>query len=301
MIRIWKTAAILAVLVSFCGVSLAKSTWVTVTNIRGATPLCLTAGGTIFDYTALGPGETATCMLTGPRRLKLIGRYIFDSSDPSQVPYSIAVSVDGQEMLRKAFTGRPHSGIATCSDARRVGSLRKGYLDLPAGTHELTFRMETEGRGQVAMRLFRQIKRKRDRWMAIAPETYGEMRHLEFESGTRSSYYHFDAGSPLRFMLNGPTTVRVRTRLDFDHTMNGSQTYTLDVLLDGEHQRTFHFDATKLSSAVYLERPDILPGDRKELRIDVPRGQHTLEIRCVRPDACGVAAMIHIPKRDLER
>ncbi len=165
----------------------------------------------------------------------------------------------------------------------------------------MTVTVRTEGRGQVALRVYRQVKRKRDSWMPMAPEVYDGMRHLEFESGSSSGYYHFDAGTPLLVTVGGPTTLRVRTRLDFDHTMNGSQTYTLDVLIDGEPWRTFHFDTTKLSSARWLESPDILPGDRKELQVAVPRGQHQVEIRCVRPDACGVAAMIHIPKSDLER
>jgi hypothetical protein len=33
----------------------------------------------------------------------------------------------------------------------------------------------------------------------------------------------------------------------------------------------------------------------------VPRGRHRVTVRCVRPEACGIAAMVHIPKSDLER
>ncbi len=153
----------------------------------------------------------------------------------------------------------------------------------------------------VATRLFRQVKTRKERWVPFAPEGYESLRQLQFESGNQSTYYHFDATTPLHFTVTGPTTLRVRTRLDFEHTMNGSQTYALEVTIDGEVYRTFHFDSDKLSTAIYLENPDILPGNRRELRVSVPRGAHIVEVHCVRPEACGVSAMIHIPKSDLER
>jgi hypothetical protein len=162
-------------------------------------------------------------------------------------------------------------------------------------------RTESEGMGGVAIRLFRQVKRQRESWVAFTPEHYGEIRHLQLANGNESAYYHFDAGTPLGLSVNGPTTLRVATRLDFDHLMTGVQTYALQVAIDGAVWQTYHFDSDRLDSAVYVERPDILPGDRKEINIAVPRGRHTVEIRCVRPETCGVAAMIHLPLSDLER
>ena len=37
-----------------------------------------------------------------------------------------------------------------------------------------------------------------------------------------------------------------------------------------------------------------------ELRINVPRGRHRFELRCVRPEACGIAAQIRIPDADVK-
>jgi len=300
MTRRWTTLALALVLLTV-GSAWAKTSWVSVKNVAGGDELCLRSGGNDIYYHALSAGDEARCRVSGPRRLKIVSRYLFTTDDAERVPYTLSIRVDGQEVLRKAFTGKPFENVSLCADPGNVGSLRRAYVDLPAGHHQVSVSAETTGGGRVALRIFRQVKRKRDRWMALSPESYSSMRHLEFASGTQSSYYHFDATTPLRFEVHGPTTLRVRTRLDFDHTMNGSQTYAVEVLIDGISWRTFHFDTTKLSSARWLESPDTLPGTRNELRIDVDRGTHTVEIHCVRPEACGVAAMIHIPESDLER
>lgn len=291
-------AALLFWIVLAAGVA-ADGSWLSVSDWQGGRSCCLQSDGERFDYVALGTGDEVRTQVTGPRRLKIISRYLFATDDPDRVPYTLVVHVDGRQTLRKRFTGRPHEDVAHCAGEGRVASLRRGYIELPAGDHEVAVTVVHEGGGEVALRLFRMVKRVRDRWMTLAPESYESVRHLEFESGSRSTYYHFDDQTPLQFEVSGPTTLRLRTRLDFDHRMQGHQSYTLAVRLDGTEHNTFHYDTTELSSAVWLEAPDILPGARRELRIDIPRGQHQVVIRCVRPETCGVAAMAHIPSRDL--
>ena len=291
--------ATLGVLALLLLAAAAEAKWVSVKEYDGVGTVCIESGGRLIDYAVFGPGDAGTCTVHGPRRLKLITRYLFAEGDASRVPYTVIVELDGREVLRKGFTGSPFDEVSLCEGDGLVGALRRDYLELAAGKHQLTLRAEHEGGGRVAMRVFREVKRQR--WVTFAPEGYAEVRHLQFDSGNQSTYYCFDASTPLRVSVAGPTTLRVGTRLDFDHTMNGSQTYTLEVLLDGEVWRSFHFDATKLTAAQYIETPDILPGSRKEFRVTIPRDRHEVEIRCLRPEACGVAAMIHIPKSDLER
>ena len=278
----------------------ARTSWVSVKDLDGGQDLCLEVDSRRFTYTELRPGETAEATIHGPRRLKLIARYLFTADEARRQPYTVTVAVDGREVLRKTFTGEPLASVARCRGDREVSALRKGYVEIPAGRHTITIGGETAGAGGVAVRLFRQVKRTRDRWMSLAPESYAEIRELEFASGSRSTYYALTADQPLGLPVHGPTTLRVRTRLDFDHRMNGSQNYTLEVRCDGEVWRTFHFDATQLSSAVYVDRPDILPGSRRELTVSVPRGSHHITIHCLRPQACGVAVTVDLPRRDLE-
>jgi hypothetical protein len=295
----WLTLCVLVV--SALTTVSANADWVSVKDLAGGDGICLESAGRRFDYVALDGGQVTSGVIHGPRRVKLIARYLFTDRDDDRIPYTVIVALDGREVLRKTFTGRPHPDARPCDRDDRVGSLRRAYLDLAAGKQKLSVRVEHEGTGRVAVRVFREVKRQRQRWVTFAPERYDSVRQLQFTSGNQSTYYHFNATTPLCVTVTGPTTLRVGTRLDFEHTMNGSQTYALNVAIDGEVWRSFHFDTEKLSTAVYVDRPDILPGSRNEFRITVPRGRHAIEIRCARPESCGVAAMIHIPKSDLER
>jgi len=292
-----------ALMLSGClvGTAAAKTTWASVKELSGTRTVCLEIGGSRLDYALVGAGDAARCELKGPRRLKVTSRYVFAADDTTRVPYTVIVFLDGTEVLRKSFTGTVQTNVDLCDGEGRVGTLRRGYVELPDGNHELVIRTEHAGAGGVAIRLFRQVRLQRDRWIAFSPESYGEIRHLQFENGSQSTYYHFDSVTPLNLTVIGPTTLRVGTRLDFDHLMNGAQTYAVQVAIDDQVWRTYHFDSDRLATAVYLERPDILPGDRKEFTVPIARGRHAVEIRCVRPENCGVTAMIHIPKSDLER
>jgi hypothetical protein len=293
--------ATLLLAVVFASPGVASATWVSVSDLDGGEEICLDVGGRQFEYTRIAPGEAASVSVRGPRRLKLITRYLFTADDDTPTRYTVRVTVDGREVLKKVFTGQPLDTVARCEGDGAVASLRKDTWELPRGEHTVAVTCETAGSGAVAIRLFREVKRTRNPWVPFTPASYGEVRELEFASGSRSTYYTLDAAQPLRLTIHGPTRVRVRHRLDFDHRMSGSQNYTLEVCRDGESWRTFHFDSTKLETAVYVDRPDILPGSRRELTIEVPRGRHELSIHCVRPEACGVAVTLAIPQRDVER
>ena len=155
------------------------------------------------------------------------------------------------------------------------------------------------GEGRIVARFFREYKKQTTSDVSYSPETYAGVYHLQFASGTQSTYYHFHADAPLTFSVKGPTNLKIYTRLDFDHSMNGSQNYSLELLCDGESLNIYHYHAKKLSGAAYIERPEILPGERKLLRLRVPRGVHRYELRCVRPEACGISAKIRIPEADI--
>jgi len=202
-------------------------------------------------------------------------------------------------VLRRNYRGELLTGVTRCTGGGEAAALRSTVLRVPTGKHQIQVFAETEGEGRVALRCYREVKRAKTKEVAFAPERYAAVAELQFASGSTSTYYLFNADSPLGFTLTGPTTLKVYTRLDFDHRMNGVQGYALELLRDGVSVNTYHYQADKLSNASYLKRPLVLPGDRKLLRIPVPRGRHHFELRCVRPDACGIAAQILIPDADV--
>jgi hypothetical protein len=259
----------------------------------------ITVSGQEHTYYVLDGEKPTVLSVRGPRQVKIITRYLFAPADPPELKYRVRVLVDGSEVLRKRFTAAVKAGVSSGDAAGAVAALRKCLVDIGTGTHTLQVFCEPEGSGRIAARFYRESKRQKTIDVAFAPEVYDAAYQLQFASGSQSLYYHFGADAPLAFSVTGPTTLKVYTRLDFDHTMNGSQSYTIEVYCDGQLQRSYHYHTQKLNSALYLERADILPGSRKSMRIPVAKGTHRYEIRCVRPENCGIAAQIRIPRVDI--
>jgi hypothetical protein len=277
----------------------AKTSWRSLRPTASEESVCLEIQGQSFNYYLLGDDKPVVLNLRGPRRLKVVTRYLFSEDDSHEQDYELRILMDGREILSRSVTGKVLSGPRYCQGDGDVGALRKSTISIPTGQHEVQIFAVSSTTGRVAARFFRESKLEPAKEVSFAPESFEALYHLQFASGKQSSYYHFSADTPLAFTIKGPTNLKVYTRLDFDHTMNGSQAYSLELLRDGEQVNVYHYHAKKLSSAAYVERPDLLPGDRKLLRVSVPKGVHRYEIRCVRPDVCGIATMIRIPEADI--
>jgi hypothetical protein len=280
----------------------AATSWVSIRDVSAPGHVRIDSGGLANDYVLLRIDEPAVFQVRGPRQVKIIARYLFTSDEADGQPFGFRVLVDGSETLRKSFTGRIHSETHLAGDPQgAVSALRRGYVDVGTGLHTLQVYSSSSGAGRIAARFFQISRRSGSAFVPFAPESYGAVCTLQFESGSHSTYYHFDASAPLIISVMGPTTLRVYTRLDFDYTMNGSQTYSLEVLANGKPWKSFHYHTHKLSGAAYVERPEVLPGSRKLMRIPVPRGPQHYEIRCLRPEGCGVTAQVQLPKADLSQ
>lgn len=282
------------------GTAAAADRWLQVKPVRATDDVCLQNEGQEFTYLGLAADQPLVYEINGPRRIKLISRYLAAPGDQPRQPYTVTLTVDGSEAVRKTFHATPVDGVTVCGQGRAASSLRRAYLELPKGVHTVAVTGQTTGEGELVGRMFRLSKRKSSGTVPFAPEGYLELATLQFESGKQSTYYRFEAGVPLTFAVNGPAHLQIYTRLDFDRSMLGRQKYNLEVWRDGELRRTFHYDATRLANAFYPAQLDILPGTRKKLRISVPAGRHQFEVRCVRPENCGLTAQIRIPSKDLQ-
>lgn len=277
----------------------AAAAWRNLKPADSAGDVCLAVKGETFNYALLDRAEPTVLEVRGPRRVKIVSRYLFGPGDGGTGVYTLRVLMDGEEVLRRSYRSPLLAGASRCTGGGEAAALRSTILRVPTGKHQIQVYAEVEGEGRASARFFREVKRAKAKEVPFAPERYDAVAELQFASGSTSTYYLFDAEKPLGFTVTGPTTLKVYTRLDFDHRMNGSQGYALELLRDGVSVNTYHYQTDKLNSASYLKRPLVLAGERKLLRIPVPRGRHHYELRCVRPEACGIGAQIFIPEADV--
>jgi len=276
--------------------AVAASQWRLTAPVRAAGEACVRVGGEAVPYVLLEEETPAVLRVRGPRRLKIVTRHLAPPAPGDEAAYVVHVTIDERLDVDRAERAPRAAAVVTCGDERPLGALRRSYVSIPKGWHDVSV---TVSGGPVAARFLRERTTRRTVWTSYAPERFAGVGHLQFDSGARSTYYRFDSTQPLGFVVSGPTDVEVWVRLDFDHTMRGVQPFALTVSLDGEPWRDFHFDADRLDSAVWIEKPDVLPGERKTLRLKVPEGRHRVEIRCLKPEACALAAKIRIPERSI--
>jgi len=282
------------------GPASAATSWASISPREEQGRQCIRIGAENLDYYLLDDDQPVLLRVRGPRRVKVVTRYVFGPDDSEEASYRIILRVDGREEVRRVLRADAKAGVGPCGGTGEVAALRKIYLEVPTGLHDIQVLAEADNTGRVAARFFRNSKTREAVLVNFAPEDYDAVYSLQFESGTRSTYYHFTGERPLRFSIIGPTTLEIDTRLDFDHTMTGSSSYQLEVLHNGKPLPRFIYHTKKISAASYVERRDILPGERKKMRLSVPRGRHDYEMRCLGPQNCGVAVRIRIPEADLQ-
>jgi len=260
----------------------------------------LDVGGKKRRDSVADPQRPLRGTVRGPRRVKIRARAAAGSGKRSE--FTVQVRLDGKPLLTRTWHAGVNPAVRRCDGKPEpVTSLRKTVVAIPAGKHTLQLTGGVAGGGRVLVRVLRESRRPGPDHVAFAPEEYGRVTYLQFDSGRRTTYYTFDADHPLACRLHGPVDLEVWTRLDFDHTLNGTQAYVVEALLDGRPLRTFHYQTRKLDAAVYTDRPDVLPGQRKSLHLAIPPGEHRLELRCQSPDNCSIAARLRLPARELHR
>jgi len=293
-------AVALALLCSLAPAAQAASGWRSVKPEISRGSVCLNSDGSEFEYHLVRGDEPVVFEVTGPRRCKLITRHIGEIPGQGRPSYQITVKLDGQEVQVQRHRIKPASGTVACDVPDPVGTLRRTYIEVGRGRHRIEVTGRPNADGEIACRLFRQVKVRTRRLVPLTPSSYLGVATLQFESGNQSKYYRCNATDPVVLDVTGPTDLEITTRLDFDATMSGTQPYTLQLVRDGEDVRIFHLTAEKLDTAQWIESPQLMPGTRQSLNLTVPRGRHRYEMRCVRPGACDVAVRFRIPEDDLE-
>jgi len=114
-------------------------------------------------------------------------------------------------------------------------------------------------------------------WRSFTPTTYaGETNMLV--DGETFVYYRFTGDDPLAFSVEGPTRLKILTRVRLPNDVD-SESYTVVVSRDGVEDQRESFEGRHSSHAHYIAFTPMGPGQLKRLYIDVPTGTHGYELR----------------------
>jgi hypothetical protein len=257
--------------------------------------------GKSLAYYSLSTSEPSVISVHGPGKLKLITRGRFTPKSPAKPDYSIRYTVNGGEW--KSFKAKgvsPASKVSYLNESLGTPAQSESFIiELPRGNNTIEF-FRSEDEVLVAARyIFTPAKGKKTNWVSYAPIRPCEP--VELLTGENSvKYYRFSNKKPLKVEINGPTQLRVLTRIENHYQMKGRIHYRVQVKENSGTVNTYQLSSVHSQVTVYRDDKHLIPGKGCEFVINVPEGSHTYDLVLLDEDKNTVLGRMMIPKNDIK-
>jgi len=146
---------------------------------------------------------------------------------------------------------------------------------------------------------FTPAKAKKQEWIAFCPKRPSEPVDL-FSRESTVNYYRFSSTKTLKVEINGPTELRVLTRIENHYNMKGRIHYRVQVKENNEVINTYQLSSRRSEVAMYKDNSELIPGKACEFVIDVPKGRHTYEVLPLDKDKNTLLGRFLLPKKDVK-
>lgn len=248
-------------------------------------------------YYSLSTVKPSTITVQGPGKLRVITRGRFVPDEGNRIKYEVLYSVDGGEQAKVRKSGVERSKKATYLKGSLgvPGQLEDFEIDLGRGRHTIEFKLKEKKIPVAARYKFTPIREKKREWVAFSPVLPSEPVDLVAREVT-VNYYRFSMEKPLKVEINGPTELRMLTRIENHYQMKGRIHYRLQVKENGEVMNTYQLSSRRSEIAVYKDDKELIPGKACEFVINVPKGRHSYEILPLDKDKSTLLGRFLLPK-----
>lgn len=253
------------------------------------------------NYYSLSTEKPSTIILRGPGKLRVITRGRFIPEEGNYIKYSILYSVDGGEQKNIKVSGIKRSKKATYFNGTLgvPGQLNDFEIELGRGNHTIEFYLKDNQIPVAARYNFTPTKAKKQEWIPFSPMQPSEPENL-ISRETIVTYYRFSMEKPLKVKINGPTELRVLTRIENHYHMKGRIHYRLQVKERDKVINTYQLSSRRSEIAVYKDDKDLIPGKACEFVIKVPKGKHIYEIFPLDKDKRALLGRLLLPTKDIK-
>lgn len=248
---------------------------------------------TYHKATAAKPIEAT---INGPVTLRVLGRNM--NPRKGEEPLRLRIEVDGAEAWVLQLPART-ARSASLSSGKRLGVLRRVEIKIPGGAHQVRL-IPADDASTALVRVFTgEQSRPKTAWIPFAPERFSRALILRGED-SETTYYRFTSETPLGITVyNGPMRLKVKTRIEFDETAGYTQSYVVNVNLDGKPWKSFSLKSRASHTLTYPDLPEVTPGMSREFTISVPSGTHHVSFHLNGTTAEGATARIYAPRKEL--
>jgi hypothetical protein len=257
--------------------------------------------GKTRSYYSLSHIEISAINVRGPGKLIIMTRGRFTSENKDRLGYTVIYTVDGGSPKKFKVPDAGRSKSASCQNtALGDPGIRKDFeIMLGRGYHTLEFKLK-DGSAPVAVRYkFVPVKAKKQEWISFAPLSPSKPVNLVTNEHI-VHYYRFSAENPLTVEVNGPTEIRVMTRIENHYDMKGRIHYRIQVLEKGKVINTYQLSSVRSEVTAYEDNKELIPGKAREFVIIVPGGKHIYQISILDKDKNSVLGRFLLPKKDVK-
>ena len=253
------------------------------------------------NYYSLDTEKPATIIVRGPGILRIMTRGRFVSEDVDVIDYEILYTLDGGEKGELRMNGIERSKMANYLNSKlgKPGELVDFEITLKRGYHTIEFTLKDRKVAVAARYKFIPTKEKKQEWIGYSPILPSEPVDL-ISNEQIIHYYRFSIDEPLKIKVNGPTELRVLTRIENHYQMKGRIHYRLQVRENKQVINTYQLSSRHSEVAVYKNNAELIPGKACEFVIEVPKGNHTYEICPLDQNKSTVLGRVLLPKKDVK-
>jgi len=253
------------------------------------------------NYYSLSVDKPSIINIQGPGKLRVMTRGRFIPKEGVKIEYEILYSVDGGEskFVKKSDVERSKKATYLNGSLGVPGQLEDFEIVLGRGYHTLEFTIK-DMKIPVAVRyVFTRTKEKKQEWVAFSPMLPSEPVDLITREAT-VNYYRFSKEKPLKVEINGPTELRVLTRIENHYQMRGRIHYRVQVKEKGIVINTYQLSSRRSEITVYENNKELIPGKACEFVINVPKGRHCYEILPLDEDKSNLLGRLLLLKKDVK-
>ena len=268
--------------------------WEAIEKLPGRSPIALLVEDKERIYFRLTSQEPLRVKMQGPAQLRVVSRAELGADPNAVISYRLR-AFEASTLLDEQSTETSGSSLVRQeSENRAMGKSRRMVVDVPAGKHELT--LVLEGTQSVLVRLQRGAAAKGQEMMVSLTPVEAPRSVLLAEGERTIAYYSVLPKKAVRLRVVGPTRLELMTRLDFDPTMRGTQTYSL-AISDGDRRlREVTFKTTKATTASYTNLTDRVPSKFDRVQLVIEAGTHEISVELLQPVQGSVEIRALIPQ-----
>jgi hypothetical protein len=257
------------------------ATWESYEHLAGATAAPVLVQGKERMYFRLVRGKPLEIPVEGPSRLRVITRLELAPGATEVARYRVRATEAGTLFEELSTESSAASEVKPASGRAALGKSRRMTFDVPAGRHRVS--LQLEGVDAVLVRVQSAAPAGGEEPMVSLTPIRASRGVGVIEGEKTVPYYTVLPGEPVTVRVVGPTRLELLTRLDFDPTMHGTQTYRLRLTERGRTLREIELKTTKATTANYSNLPDRVPSKFDRVRLSIGEGTHEVAVELVSP------------------